>query len=885
MKTLKLFAVFVVLAFLSTTCSAAVYVKWDSPNNGPGDDWDHAYHSVQAGINASLAGEEVWVAAGTYSERIVLKNWLALYGGFAGGEVWRNEREWKANETILDGNQAGSVVAGTNVISTIDGFTLRNGKSIAYSGGGISCSKGNLTVRNCIISNNTTMYGDGGGVYCTESTLTLANNTICDNTGRQGAGVYADHSSISVTNSTIKRNTTGAGSSAQGGGCYIRYCSSVTIQGNKIEGNEAEHGGGIFSEESSPLIKANLFAGNIGGAASCAYGSAVITNNRFAGNTARYGAIISLSEFGRLKNNVIVGNAACYEIIWCSDQAVVSNNTMIGNNAGYCGTIYCGSGSPVVANNVVAFNSAGIGKYPTATPILRNNCLFNEDWDYFGLPPGAGDFRADPGLASVKYGNVHLQPGSPCIDAGDNSVADPADKDMDGQSRIVNTVDIGADESDGTTWPDQPAIVRVSTDGDDANDGSSWSTAKKTIQAGIESASLAGGEVWVKAGAYNEVISVFPYAELYGGFDGTETERPQRNWRANEVIVQPPGQTCAVRAVGGRESLVIDGLMIRNGQSPRGGGIKSYFSSPTIANCSILSNTAAMAAGDYSSGAGGGIYCWYSSPSVSNCLIAGNTAVRGGGIYCEFSSSPKCTNCTIVANNAGDGGGVYSDRYYTPPWSSIAVLNSIIAFNQSGIHASSSSSVRYSNVFGNASYNYRGGVSLGTGSLYGNPLFIGTNDYHLQANSRCIDAGEDLAVLPGWLDLDCNPRIQGLAVDMGAFEYVPVHITIDVLPDRSPNDIVLQPNRLIAVAILGSASFDASQVDPLSVVFGPGRATEVHQKGHMEDANLDGLTDMVLHFRCGDTGIQPGDSTVFLRGQLTIGEQIEGSDVITASAT
>ena len=123
MKTLKFLVVVVVLAFLSTTCFAAViYVKKDSPYNGPGNDWAHAYHSVQAGINASLAGEEVWVAAGTYSERIVLKNWLALYGGFAGGEVSRNQRDWKANETILDGNQAGSVVTGTNVISTIDGF-------------------------------------------------------------------------------------------------------------------------------------------------------------------------------------------------------------------------------------------------------------------------------------------------------------------------------------------------------------------------------------------------------------------------------------------------------------------------------------------------------------------------------------------------------------------------------------------------------------------------------------------------------------------------------------------------------------------------------------------------------------------------------------------
>ena len=139
----------------------------------------------------------------------------------------------------------------------------------------------------------------------------------------------------------------------------------------------------------------------------------------------------------------------------------------------------------------------------------------------------------------------------------------------------------------------------------------------------------------------------------------------------------------------------------------------------------------------------------------------------------------------------------------------------------------------------------------------------------------------DLGQVAGWIrDPENNTERAVIWVPIPP----PINITIDVLPDESPNVFLLQPNRLITVAILGSASFDVSQVDALSVVFGPGRATEVHQKGHMEDANLDGLTDMVFHFRCGDTGIQPGDSTVFLRGQLTSGEQIEGSDVITASA-
>ena len=70
-----------------------------------------AKRTVQAGIDAAAAvGGEVWVAAGTYQERITLRTCAHVYGGFAGTETQRSQRNWSANLTILDGNQAGSVV-------------------------------------------------------------------------------------------------------------------------------------------------------------------------------------------------------------------------------------------------------------------------------------------------------------------------------------------------------------------------------------------------------------------------------------------------------------------------------------------------------------------------------------------------------------------------------------------------------------------------------------------------------------------------------------------------------------------------------------------------------------------------------------------------------
>lgn len=74
--------------------------------------WEAAKKTVTAGLAAVISGDQLWVAAGTYVERITLKVGVALYGGFAGNENALSERNWTANVTILDGNQGvgGSVV-------------------------------------------------------------------------------------------------------------------------------------------------------------------------------------------------------------------------------------------------------------------------------------------------------------------------------------------------------------------------------------------------------------------------------------------------------------------------------------------------------------------------------------------------------------------------------------------------------------------------------------------------------------------------------------------------------------------------------------------------------------------------------------------------------
>ncbi|MBF8296994.1 MAG: uncharacterized protein HW389_3539, partial [Bacteroidetes bacterium] len=105
-------------------------------------------------------------------------------------------------------------------------------------------------------------------------------------------------------------------------------------------------------------------------------------------------------------------------------------------------------------------------------------------------------------------------------------------------------------------------------------------------------------------------------------------------------------------------------------------------------------------------------------------------------------------------------------------------------------------------------------------------------------------------------------------------------VMIDVKPGSTPNSINLKSNGVTPVAILTTSIFDAKGVDPLTVRFGPKGAKESHGKGHIEDANGDGIPDMVLHFKTQETGIESGQTVVMLTGKTLTGRDIIGKDSI-----
>ena len=228
----------------------------------------------------------------------------------------------------------------------------------------------------------------------------------------------------------------------------------------------------------------------------------------------------------------------------------------------------------------------------------------------------------------------------------------------------------------------QAAVWCIKTDGTDPGDcsgGQSWGTAFQTIEKGIECASP-GDEIWVKMGTYKPGLSLYVDKDIsiYGGFDGEESERDERNWESNETIVD---QENSGRCFDIASSATIDGFTISNGQyfagagmyieytssnvfvnnckffnnnAPSGGGIFNASSDLTVNNCSFISNSSGSTVRD---GYGGGIYN-HGVLTLTNCTFSGNEAnFKGGGVYNGPPSSSTINACIFSQNYSEYHGG------------------------------------------------------------------------------------------------------------------------------------------------------------------------------------------------------------------------------------
>ncbi len=434
-----------------------------STNASCGTSWANPCDLQYALNTLAGANSELWVKQGVYlpgnnrTSTFQLKNGVAVYGGFAGTETSRSQRnaDPATNNTILSGDIGTPGATADNVYTVVtvlgnlsntfllDGFTISGGNSNGGSGhgGGIFIQDANPAFANLIVSNNSAS-ANGGGVYVKSiaalrvnySSPTFTNAVIRNNTAARGGGFYTQNASPVLVNVTLTGNIATGGA---GGGMNNQVLDEIVdevsipvLTNVTFSGNTANGGGGMFNNNSNPILTNVTFSGNTanirGGAMLNEGGSPVLRNVTVTGNTAPSGT------GGSFRNILNAVGEASYPQIYNSVLWDNGTEEITGD----------GTGGVTIVDSVV---EGGCPAGGTCTNVINANPLL-------GSLANNGGFTQTHALGA----------GSSAIDAGGVNAA-CASVDQRGVTRPQGSAcDIGSYEYNGAA-PSTPTPVPTST--------------------------------------------------------------------------------------------------------------------------------------------------------------------------------------------------------------------------------------------------------------------------------------------------------------------------------------------------------------------------------------------------------------------------------------
>jgi len=299
--------------YTNTTLSDITLLEHSTILNVPS-----VFSTIQSAINYSFEGDTVLVQPGTYVENI---NFNGKNITIASLFITTQDTSY-ISQTIIDGNQSGSVVTFNNNETSdalLIGFTIENGLAV-----------------------------DGGGVYCYQADPTIQNLKIVNNQADNGGGIRASSSNLIIENSIIALNSAANG----GGGIYIGAGNQIGIIGCEISNN-------IANSKGSAMFIGTGYQGTL---------NINLINSSVCFNAPNgYGrGVISLEEHGNaiimLISNSIMWNNANLEIslAYGSYSSIVLQYSVIQNGEN---SIY---GDITFGNNVSEFD-------PLFVDILNQN--------------------------------------------------------------------------------------------------------------------------------------------------------------------------------------------------------------------------------------------------------------------------------------------------------------------------------------------------------------------------------------------------------------------------------------------------------------------------------------------------------------------------------
>lgn len=457
------------------------FVDGSASGSNSGKRWADAFTDLQSALAVAGAGQEIWVAAGTYvpstndaTISFSIPSGVRLYGGFAGTETRREQRDVSANPTILSGDigaddvvgtghtywyttwnintpNSGHVLdaSGTSADTVVDGFTIANGatgpsgtpsSSPLMIGSGLYMVGGAAQILNCTFVHNLAGFGPGGAVYLLDASPTLAACTFLENYVHlsHGGGVYVGGTSApTIEDCSFVRNVSRSGTGGTLGAGLAHYgsqplslrgCTFVENVGRPFYpvGSDFVYGGGVGVLTADLAVIDCTFLRNEAcvGAGISTFGGLEVTNVLMAQNKAIPRPNDPFPEIGG-DGAGIAGFSFAPKVLFVRDSTFTANT-----GKKYVALSTYNGTSAVIENSIlwgdVASHPEVVGNWKTELggPFELAHCCVRYIFD----PPGPGEDPIDPGDLPGCIDDDpllvahHLGAGSPCIDAGDNSL-------------------------------------------------------------------------------------------------------------------------------------------------------------------------------------------------------------------------------------------------------------------------------------------------------------------------------------------------------------------------------------------------------------------------------------------------------------------------------
>jgi len=693
------------ITFADNASARVLHVDVGVSQPGEGSSWNSAYRYLDEALDYARKGDEIWVAAGTYTPTgstnreatFQLKENVSLYGGFSGKENRLSQRDFKRNQTILSGDIGNVGKAEDNVYhvvtgaddAVLDGFTITGGYSLNAQRGPSKADDQNRQARQSQQTNrksgathttpdavmDSASPGDGAGILNFQASPTVRNCVFVNNHAFKGGAAY------NMTATKARSN--------QSNGRSPRFINCVFWK------NSAKGRGGAVSNDlrTSPLFLSCVFEENNcdvkGGAMYNDFAcSPTIINTLFNNNTARSGAAM--------------GNDG-------SSSPVIYHSTFTRNVAKDSGpALYQGSGP---SNKPSLINSV----------IWNNQCEF-EDNNFYNWQDCS--IRVENSVVEGGYTGKNNTSAQPRLNKANVARADVGYKPDDvrfternlGQLTLelapykIKSSKPGQQQANQSKISTSNRVVYVNYNIASWGDGKSWESAYARLDDGLKDASRDGAEVWVAQGTYvpkgtdrNATFNLTPGVRLYGGFDGSEKQRSQRNPARNNTMLsgdigKKGRQTDnTYHVITGADKTTLDGFTITGGYADgtfydsRGGGLvnaprivdgkgQTQGYTMTVNDCRFENNHADEGGAVFSFGKSNSTFkdCAFTNNSArngaavvdrvgpistyTNCTFTNNKAIwRGGAMYFDYGARPTIERCSFNKNETnGHGGAIFS---------------------------------------------------------------------------------------------------------------------------------------------------------------------------------------------------------------------------------